>query len=36
MNNDQLNMSTVVIDDVILSLKNGTLGQDEKNILDNI
>ena len=33
---DQLNMSTVVIDDVISSLKSGTLGEDEKNILDNI
>lgn len=29
-------MSTVVIDDVISSLKSGTLGEDEKNILDNI
>jgi len=33
---DQLNMSTVVIDDVISSLKSGTLEEDEKNILDNI
>ena len=44
MNNDQikfslderLNMSTVVIDDVISSLKSGTLEDDEKQILDNI
>jgi hypothetical protein len=33
---DQLNMSTVVIDDVISSLKSGTLEEDEKNILNNI
>lgn len=44
INNDQikfsfderLKMSTVVIDDVILSLKSGTLEDDEKQILDNI
>ena len=44
INNDQikfsfderLNMSTVVIDDVILSIKSGTLEDDEKQILDNI
>ena len=44
INNDQikfsfderLKMSTVVIDDVISSLKSGTLEDDEKQILDNI
>lgn len=33
---DQLNMSSIVIDDVIASLRNGTLESDETSILDNI
>ena len=33
---DQLNMSSIVIDDVIDSLRNGTLENDETTILDNI
>lgn len=33
---DQLNMSSIVIDDVIASLRNGTLENDETSILDNI
>lgn len=33
---DQLNMSSIIIDDVISSLRNGTLEDDEKSILDNI
>lgn len=33
---ERLNMSTVVIDDIISSLKSGTLEDDEKQILDNI
>ena len=33
---DQLNISSIVIDDVIASLRNGTLESDETSILDNI
>lgn len=33
---DQLNMSSIVIDDVISSLRDGTLENDEATILDNI